>query len=112
MPTRPEQSSAFQVPQLERAIIAPGGEPPLVRAEREGLHCIRMRLPGQMQPLTFLTPHPHFSPPAACCPVASSAADGHGKGDIKGGSPDDVAQIRTCQGSILHLYPLKISSSN
>ena len=48
MPARPEQGTTFDVPQLDAAIKAPAGERAFVRAEGEGNHNVRMRLPDEM----------------------------------------------------------------
>src|SRR5213078_522682 len=47
-PTRPEQGTALDVPQLDAPIPAPRGERASIRAEGEGPHRVRMRLPGQV----------------------------------------------------------------
>src|SRR5260221_5655144 len=48
MPTRPEQGTALQIPQLDSTIPAPRGERVPIRAESECTNCTSMRLPGQV----------------------------------------------------------------
>src|SRR5947209_16119786 len=77
MPARPERSTTGDVPQRDAAIKAPAGERAFVRAEGKGPDHVRMRLPGQVQGLACLAPHPYFPPLAARGPVLPAAADGH-----------------------------------
>src|SRR3989440_9952225 len=71
-----------------------------------------MRLPGQVQELSFLAPHPHFPPPAAHSPVLSVEACGHRPDGIEGGSPDRLTQSGSRKLGILHLDPLQRCPSN
>src|SRR5437764_4186440 len=77
MPARPERSTTGDVPERDAAIKAPAGERAVVRAEGKGPDHVRMRLPGQVQGLACLAPHPYFAPLAARGPVLPAAADGH-----------------------------------
>ena len=52
--------TALQVPQLDTAIIAPGGQRTSIRAESEGPYHVGVCLPDQMQALATRFPHPHF----------------------------------------------------
>src|SRR6266702_5589143 len=83
-PARPEQGTTLYFPQLDAAIIAPTGERVFIRAQGKGICRVGMGLPGPVQELAFLAPHPHFSPPAEGCPVPPTAADSHG---------DDVIEV-------------------
>src|SRR6266478_5314804 len=77
MPARPEHRATGDFPQLERAIQAPADQRAFVRAEGESPYHVRMGLPGQVQGLACLAPHPYFPPLAARGPVLSGAADGN-----------------------------------
>ena len=48
LPTRPEQGTTRDVPQLDAAIMAPTGERVFIRAEGEGKRIVGMGLPGQV----------------------------------------------------------------
>jgi hypothetical protein len=81
-PARPEQVTAFYVPQLESPIPASRGQRTSIRAEGEGRHRAGMGLPGQAQELPSLLPYPHFPPPAARREVTPVTVDGHRPGRI------------------------------
>src|SRR2546427_12747519 len=69
-----------------------------------------MRLPGQMQGVALLAPHPHFSPRAARRPKRSPSADGHRPDSIKGLGKDGVAKGGLRKRCMLHLDALQIRS--
>src|SRR6266508_1558238 len=94
-PVRPEQGATLQIPQLDAAIKAPGGERAFIWAEGQSRHRAAMRLPGQVQELPILAPYPHFPPSAARSPVLSALAYGHRPDGIDGGSPDRLTQGRS-----------------
>src|SRR5947209_17818648 len=71
-----------------------------------------MRLPGQVQQLTTLAPHPHFPPPAARSPVLFVEACGHRPDGIEGLSKDRLTQGGSRKRRILHLDPLQRRSTN
>src|SRR2546423_13975332 len=71
-----------------------------------------MRLPGQVQELSFLAPHPHFPLPAARSPVLSVETCGHRPDGIEGGSPDRLTQSGPRKLRILHFDPLQRRSPN
>jgi hypothetical protein len=112
LPVRPERGATLQVPQLDAPIKTAGGEGAFIRAECEGRHRTGMRLPGQVQQLPFLPPHPHFSPPAARSPVLPARAGGHGPDSIEGGSPDGLTQSGSRKRRILHLDALQVGPAN
>ncbi len=76
-PNGPEQGPTLYVPELDAAIKAPARQRAFVRAERDRHHDVRMRLPGQVQGLACLTPHPYFAPLAARGPILPALADVH-----------------------------------
>src|SRR5439155_20055048 len=57
--------------------------------------------------LPFLTPHPHFPPPAARRPVLPVKACGHRPDGIEDGSPDRLTQASSRKRRILHLDTLQ-----
>src|SRR2546421_2990257 len=71
-----------------------------------------MRLPGQMQGVTPLAPHPNFSPRAARRPKRSPGADGHSPGSIKDLGEDGVTKGGLRKRCILHLDALQIRSAD
>src|SRR5438132_539365 len=106
MPARPEQGTTFDVPELDAAIKAPAGKRVFVRAKGEGPYHVCMGLPGQVQGLACLAPHPYFPPLAARSPVLPGAADGHRYDGIEILGQDTLTQQRPAQLGILHLDAL------
>ncbi len=76
MPTRPEQVTTIQIPQLEGPVKAPRSQYTSIRTKGEGHHRVAMRLPSQVQNLPSLPPYLHFPPPSGHSPVLPVAADG------------------------------------
>jgi hypothetical protein len=71
-----------------------------------------MGLPGQVQELAFLAPHPHFSPPADGRPVLPIVADGHSGDGIEGLAQDALSHQGPGQIRVLHLDPLQVRPTN
>src|SRR2546430_818272 len=94
MPARPEQGTTFDVPELDAAIKAPAGKRVFVRAKGEGPNHVCMGLPGQVQDLACLAPHPYFPPLAARGPVLAALADGERGDGIEGLGKDALTDQR------------------
>src|SRR6266702_318364 len=92
MLSQPEQGTVLQVPQLDRAIPAPGGERMLNWTEGECLYRSGMRLPGQVQHFPVVTPHACSSAPAAHSPVVAIGARRHRPRRVKGLGKDRLLQ--------------------
>src|SRR2546425_5145618 len=111
VPSCPKQRATLYIPQFDRPIPASRGQEPFIRTEGQGsLHYVGMRLPGQMQGVAPLAPHPHFSPRAARRPIHSLGADCHRPGSIKGLGEDGVTKGGLRKRCILHLDALQIRS--
>src|SRR5689334_1216069 len=105
MPTRPEQSPALHIPELDCSIPTPGGQRALIWAQGERKEIVAVRLPGQRQALTFLMPDTHIASPAPCGPNFSCGADGHRPDRMHRFSESGIAYRCPTQPGILHLYP-------
>src|SRR5579859_358888 len=104
LPTRPEQRSARDVPQLDAAIMTAAGQLLFIWAEGEGKRIVGMCLPGQMQPVAVAcpTPHPYLPSPADGRPILPIAANGQRRDEIEGLAQGALTQ--QCPGQTRILY--------
>lgn len=108
--TCPEQNTLLQVPQFDRAVPASSSQRVFIRAKSQGKGIVCVGLPGQLQCLAPLTPHPHFSLLTACRPERPSAAAHYFPDRIEGFGENRIAQVGPHQRCILHLDSLQQGS--